>query len=98
MLKWRASIAAAASSALTPFLNVRSEEPLMAFGIFCSITTLIEGCIADFLNDLCSIFLCALEVFINLENVDEKALRRLPEFSRVLVIGTGTAHHHEVIA
>src|SRR5215469_14298136 len=70
----------------------------MSLWIFGAISTLAERCIPNFLNDLCSRFLCALEVFVNFGNVDEEALCGLPEFSRILVSRTGTTHHHKVFA
>src|SRR5262249_875792 len=82
--------------ALVPPLQC--EKPLMPCGIFCGISTLAERCIREFLNDSCSSFLCAFEVLVNASNVDEEALCCLPKFSRILVVRTGAAHHHKVLA
>ena len=85
-----------ASCLLTAPSNLCSEEPLMAFRVFCAISTLAERCIPDFLNDLCSRFFCTHEVGVDISNADEEALRRLPQLSRVPVLRAWAAHHHQI--
>ena len=83
---------------LTILSRLRSEEPLMSLGVFGPVSTLAKRSIPDFLNDLCSSLLCTHEVCVNVGNVDEEALRCMPELSRVLVVRARAAHHHQILS
>src|SRR5215470_10621915 len=79
-------------------LRLYSEEPLMTLGILSPVTTLPERRIPKLLNDLCSSLPCRLEVFVNVDDINEKTLCGLAEFSRILIARAGAAHHYNVVA
>src|SRR5215813_9391823 len=79
-------------------LRLHSEEPLMTLGILSPVTTLPERRIPKLLNDLCSSLLCPLEVFVNVDHIDEKTLCGLAEFTGILIARAGAAHHYNLVA
>jgi len=81
---------------LTPDNRLR-KIPLMSLWIRCAIPALPvppKELVFGRLQDRCARSHCLREMLVHTIDMDKQALRRLPQSPRVLVLGSGVAHHH----
>src|SRR5438270_1533902 len=69
----------------------------MPFRILCAVAALPERCGRQLLNDRRSCLLGPSKVLVHVLDINEQALRRSSQFSRVLIVRSWPAHHHHII-